>query len=174
MTCDDLDEYLDGSLAGSRLAAFLTHLDRCARCTLELAGQERLDRSLAAVSKALPPAPSCLVRRIECEIAAAEARRQSLLRWSVAAAVLVAGIGVGLGSLLHLDRVRDAETAPGDTGSSVPAVARVVPDPRPIASIVLGEGSHALAVPVAAKNVDATIVFVYPILGGGEAREDGE
>ncbi len=176
MTCDELDDYLDGSLAGSRLAAFRTHLERCPRCTLELASQERLDRRLSAVSKALAPAPAGLLRRIEGEIAAVEARRRSLRRWSVAAAVLVAGIGIGLGSLLDGDahRLRDAGPAPGDTGSSAPAIARIVPDPRPMASVVLGEGSHALAVPVAAKNVDATIVFVYPVLGGGEAREAAE
>ena len=95
--------------------------------------------------------------------------------WKFAAAILIVGIGIGLGSLLDGDgrRGEDAEPAPGVTAVLTPEVLEMIPNSRPVASVVLGDGSSALAVPVA-TSVNATIVFVYPVLDGRQTHDGAE
>ncbi len=175
MKCNEIEEYLDGALTGSRLTVFEEHLDGCRACTLELRRQEQLDRALAAAARELPPAPARLLGRLKEELEALERRQRTLTRWKFAAAILIVGIGIGLGSLLDGDgrRGEDAEPAPEVTAVLAPEVLEMIPNSRPVASVVLGDGSSALAVPVA-TSVNATIVFVYPVLDGRQTHDGAE
>ncbi len=63
MTCDEIEDYLDGSLTGSRLEMFQGHLESCPRCRTEIERQKDLDRALTAAARNLPPVPARLRTR---------------------------------------------------------------------------------------------------------------
>ncbi len=165
MKCDEIEDYLDGSLTGSRLEMFEEHLESCPRCRSELRRQEDLDRALTAAARSLPPAPPRLLDRLDREIAVLERRQSIRWRWAVAAALIFVGVGVRLGLNLEGDAPPDADRIPTETVIS-DAFTRVelVPDPDPVARVEFADSSGSLTLPVVAENVNATIVFVYPVL----------
>ena len=171
MKCDKLEEYLDGDLEGEELSGFREHLEGCPRCALEVNRQERLDRALSEASQGLA-APVGLIGHIEGEIETLEARRLTLRRWTAAAALLVVGLGAGL---LLIDRGEGPSVvkprAPEETAPSSPVIRQPAPDANPIATVKLSETSKSLAVPVATREIDATIVFVYPVLASGRPQD---
>ena len=92
-------------------------------------------------------------------------RRRVHRGWAFAAAVVLAGVAIGLVSLHEREEPpgagRSANTPFGPEGRGT---RELVPEPRPVARVELAEGAGALAVPVDAGNLDATIVFVYPVV----------
>ena len=168
MTCDEIEDYLDGSLTGSRLEMFQEHLESCPRCRSELRRQEDLDRALTAAARSLPPAPARLLERLDREIEVLERRQSIRWRWAVAAAVvMIVGIGVRLGLYLEGDAHPNADREPAEaTISDVSTRVDLVPDPDPVARVEFADSSGALTIPVVSENVNATIVFVYPVLSG--------
>ncbi len=165
MKCDEIEDYLDGSLTGSRLEMFEEHLESCPRCRSELRRQEDLDRALTAAARSLPPAPPRLLERLDREIEVLERRQSSRWRWAVAAAVLIVGVGVRLGLYLEGDAPPVADRVPTETViSDAFTHVDLVLDPDPVATVEFAGSPGALTIAVVAENVNATIVFVYPVL----------
>jgi len=91
MSCADirLDEYLDGELAEADRAAVEGHLASCAACRAELDRSKKLEAVLRSVPSGAAPDADRFVQSVR-----ARSRRSSEARWALAAAALIAAVGL--------------------------------------------------------------------------------
>ena len=93
MNCAELrlDEYLDGELDEADRAVVERHLDSCAACRAELERSRKLEGVLRSVSVGAAPDADRFVQSVK-----ARSRRPSFLPWALAAAVLIAALGLAV------------------------------------------------------------------------------
>jgi len=93
MNCAELrlDEYLDGELAEADRAAAERHLESCAACRAELERSRKLEGVLRSVSVGAAPDADRFVQSVK-----ARSRRPSFVPWALAAAVLIAALGLAV------------------------------------------------------------------------------
>lgn len=91
MSCADLrlDEYLDGELAEADRAAVEGHLASCAACRAELDRSKKLEAVLRSVPSGAAPDADRFLQSVR-----ARSRRSSEARWALAAAALIAAVGL--------------------------------------------------------------------------------
>ncbi len=91
MNCAELrlDEYLDGELAEAERAVVEAHLASCAACRTELEQSRKLEKVLRSVPAGAAPDADRFVASVR-----ARSRRSSEARWALAAAVLIAAVGL--------------------------------------------------------------------------------
>jgi hypothetical protein len=93
MNCAELrlDEYLDGELAEADRAAAERHLESCAACRAELERSRKLEGVLRSVSVGAAPDADRFVQSVK-----ARSRRPSYVPWALAAAALIAALGLAV------------------------------------------------------------------------------
>lgn len=165
--CNQLDDYLDRSLAGAERAAFEVHLQDCAHCREAVEELDQLHGLLTRATRELQPVPRTLIDRIEQRLQAARRRRLVLRLAAMAAAALLAvGIAVRLSipkpSQPEASRPLVAEQQPG------PPPTKAV-DPRSRVRVTFSPRSSVIDVPIQTASPDVTLIWLYPV----ESSEPG-
>jgi anti-sigma factor RsiW len=143
--CQRLDDYLDGDLADSELAAFTRHLPACTACHRAVAGHERLAGLLAAATAS--PVPPGMAGRVRC-------RGQAMHRRRLAAACgLLASAAVIIWLVSRTDSPLIEHAEPPEV-AEVPRTAQVV-------SVNFPRGT-VIAVPEVTGLSNVTFYWVYP------------
>jgi anti-sigma factor RsiW len=144
--CEQLDEYLLDLLPATERQAFAEHLERCARCSAELAVQRRVDQLLAQAAE-VEPAPA-----LRLYVAGGIGSRR---RWRWAGVGAVAA-GVAL-AWWNWSRVSSPST-------TVASKARPVVDQPPRPAVVVRLGDNVIAQPIESSDPRVTIVWTYPVI----------
>lgn len=154
--CNNLDAYLADGLVAKEAAAFTNHLLNCAACSEVVDEQRWIDGLLlASKSEAIEVPPQSVLMPVRASIADRQRRKKSLA-WSLAAA---ATIVVALGwtvlnrPITHSKREVLVESQDATNSKSLE-------DARKQARFVAN--SKSIAVPVASRHPDVTVVRVFP------------
>jgi hypothetical protein len=156
--CDNLDAHLDGDLRAREAAQFANHLSRCADCRDAVDEQRWVDdllRSDAVMATESPPDGL----RLAVRTLLAQRRRQNRLVACglAAAAALLAALGW---IQLHRPAGGTVELAANQFGGS--PLNNLPSNDPPKATFV--SGANSIAVPVASKHTNVTVVRVYPTI----------
>jgi anti-sigma factor RsiW len=155
--CHNLDGYLAGNLPAGDAAAFVEHLLNCDDCREAVDEQQWIDGLLQSRQlQELEPTPRHLTEAMQLVMARQERRQKRLMAvaWATAAALLVA-----LGSI-PLSRHAGDWLGKGVDARSITTNDKQPAYDRPRATFVAS--SNAIAVPIASRHPDVTIVRVYP------------
>lgn len=156
-SCEQLERYLDGDLAGELREEFEAHLQGCAACRDEVARAERLSELLAQAAMRLEAVPADLADRIERHVRHAVYRRRALLLSGVAAAmaacVLVWQLATPAGPK------RGGPPSAQLPSNSHPALTALPPLKT---EVTFADPSRVIAIPVETENPSITFVWVYP------------
>lgn len=175
--CSDLDAFLADELTPSRQVAFERHLQGCPRCAAQVRLQHAIDQLLASADQQLEWPPEGLLWRIEQRCSARQ-RRYRLLR----RALLVPAAAAAVGATLWLAAARaphEPPPAPLGPPAAEPAHRRTAQDDsaepqRPRATVVVHPDSDLIALPVATRHPQVTIVWCYPVVKPAGEREKTE
>jgi len=187
--CEHLDDYLLGWLSPDEAAAFERHLAGCPACGREREVQRSIENLLGSGEAFSEPLPLGLIDRIRDGLQADQPRPSGRRAWvlAVAASVLVLALAGGLtlgrwsprgqqqaavpsqpqqGVASAPDNLSPREPLPEEStpnraALAVPAAARPHPGP---ARVALADPSAGIVVPVATKNPNITMVWIYPTI----------
>lgn len=155
--CKNLDAYLVDDLPAEEAARFAEHLHACDDCR-DVIDQQQWIRGLlrSPVRLQLEPAPPSIVQATQMSLARHDRRWTRILVGAIAAAAAVL-VAVGW---IELNRQASEETikGAGRVGLATSENSRVIERPR--ATFV--SNSDAIAVPVASRHPNVTVVRVYP------------
>ena len=146
--CDRLDDYLDRTMPEAERTAFAAHLEECPACRQAVAEQERFGDLLRAAVERFEPVPPRLWN----------IRPPRYRRWLALAGILLLAV-----ALVAPFCFRDPlpEPALPQPEPSVPAEP-ASPAPEPLAARVrFDANAPVIAVPVASRSPNVTIVWVY-------------
>jgi anti-sigma factor RsiW len=158
--CDNLDDYLAGTLSGDAAAHFNSHLHACEACREAVDEQRWIDSLLTSPDRLeLEPTPRALVESV-----ARSASRSWFMRSRYVGAIIAAAAAVLVATgLLLLNREAIEGThataklkAPPDTAQTAKNEVQNETGATFVAD------SNAIAVPVKSHRTGVTIVRVYP------------
>jgi anti-sigma factor RsiW len=158
MTCDRLDDYLDGTMAADDQQAFRLHLAECSACREEMRFQETVDRLLRqATACETPPG---LLKQLNGSI-------QTSARWRSAVIAALASAASLLLAIVFRQTSEPPGTAPNteivqQVPNAVPPFA--VPEKPSVALVVMDSSSDLLAVPQESRHSNVTIYWLYPTI----------
>ncbi len=152
--CSRLDDYLNGELREAERIAFETHLGGCEACRRAVEVDRRWEGLLAA---AKPVAPVTLTEPI-----AIVAQRERVRRRNIVRICAVIGIAAGLLSFI-LRWSFDQGVVPVAKPEVEVAPERVAATPAPPeVRIEFSPESQVIAMPLKSKNLQVSIVWLYP------------
>lgn len=153
--CHNLDAYLADGLAVDAAAMFEEHLERCDECREQITEQRWIDTLLQSPdAQRLEVAPPHVLEIVKTTVAADGRMRRRWVASAFAAAAVV---------LLALGWIQFKQQQSGnDTAAIQPVNSATEPPAPPSATFVADE--NAIAVPMASKHSNVTIVRVYPTL----------
>jgi anti-sigma factor RsiW len=151
MSCDRVDEFLDGDLHLAVEISFRQHLEGCLHCRRLVAQFEQLGRKLNQAASQVDVVPVDLIPRIQARLIA-KSRRRVLAATGLCG--LAAALAIVLGQLWR-ERV---------TCSALPPEPVLVEQTRPKApvQIAFADQSKVLVVPEETGSPDVTFVWVFP------------
>jgi anti-sigma factor RsiW len=153
--CDKLDAYLAKVLTADDAEAFASHLQDCAVCS-EAVNEQRWIDGLLVASKAAPSEapPQSVSKSVRTSIVRRNRRNMSITWWSAVAAAIIVSLGWKVLYRQLLNPRPGAVQLVGavDSGSSDGTSTQ--------ATFVAS--SRAIAVPLASRHPDVTVVRVFP------------
>jgi anti-sigma factor RsiW len=154
--CDKLDAYLLKELPPDDTAQFAAHLSHCCECRDAVEEQWWIDRLLRAglASKVESPAEHIL-RSLRARIGKQRQRIGALVCGLVAAAMAFVAVG-----WTTLQRQQTENPLAGEHSTNAVSVVDDAAQPSPEARFV--GGTDVIAIPVASRHSDVTVVRIYP------------
>lgn len=172
--CENLDAFLADDLPSNDCERYEGHLVACQMCREAVNQQRWIDALLSSPARVeAEPAPPVLTWSVQDSIASQRRKVRLIACGLTAAAVLIIAVGwsIVLNRQARLPAVNQIAETSSQIGEPSPALSPIRRGVAAPPGAVFVGGPEVLAVPVASRHPNVTIVRVYPTYQSGLASQ---